>query len=95
MCKNILAGINCRKGPIYCWYNHNRKASETREISRTTNRQTTSLPEFNEHNFPYGPTSRGPVVGQDNMDLKVIHQTLIQQQQQMTVLMAEILKLKN
>jgi hypothetical protein len=94
MCKNILAGINCRKGPIYCWYNHSRKAVETGELSRSTYRNTTTVPAFNEQNFPNGPTPKGAVVGQGNMDLQMIHQTLLTQQQQMTSMMTEIMKLK-
>ena len=78
------------KGPIYSWYNHYRKAAETGEIPRSTNRQTTTVPSFDAQHFLYGPTPRRPVVGQDNMDLKVL-----QQQQQMTVIMVEILKMKN
>jgi hypothetical protein len=23
ICKNIAAGLNCRKGPVHCWYKHN------------------------------------------------------------------------
>ena len=94
MCKNILAGINCRKGPIYCWYNHSKRAAEAGELSRSTYRNTTTVPALNEQNFPNGPTPKGAVVGQGNMDLQMILQTLLTQQQQMTVMMAEILKLK-
>ena len=94
MCKNISAGLNCRKGPAHCWYNHNKQAANTGATSRSTSRNTTSVPAFTEGNFPYGLTPRGAVVGQGNLDLQMIHQTLLQQQQQMTVMMAEILKLK-
>ena len=94
MCKNILAGINCSKGPIYCWYNHNQQAARTGALSRSTSRNTSSIPAFTEENFPYGPIPKGAVVGQGNMDLQMINQTLITQQQQMSVIMTEILKLK-
>ena len=94
MCKNITAGITCRKGPLYCWYNHNQQASNTGAISRSTNINTTTVPAFNETNFPYGPTPKGVVVGQGNMDLQMIQQALLTQQQQMTSILAEILNLK-
>ena len=94
MCKNILAGITCRKGPIYCWYNHSQQAESTGAISRSTRRNTTAVLPFTEQNFPSGPIPKGVVMGQGNIDLQMIQHTLLAQQQQMTALMGEMLKLK-
>ena len=95
MCKNISAGLNCRKGPVHCWYNHIKKDAITGATLRPTSQNPTSVPAFTEENFPYRLTPRGAVVGQGNIDLQMIHQTLLTQQQAMTVMMDEIMKLKN
>ena len=89
-CKNFIAGLNCRMGPEWCWYRHDRTGTK----STSTLPKSTSAPSFNLQNFPHGPTPQGVVVGQSNVDLQVIQQTLIAQQQQMTVMMTEILKLQ-
>ena len=89
MCKNITAGLNCRKGPVHCWYKHNQGSSPN-----TTPRNTTSVPAFNVENFPHGPTPQGAVVGQTQMQLQIIQQTLQAQQQQMSLLMTEIMRMR-
>ena len=89
-CKNIVAGLNFRKGMEFCWYRHDRVGTNL----RSTSRSTMTTPSYTLPNFPYEPTPQGPVVGQDNVSLQMIHQTLQVQQQQMTVMMAELLKLK-
>ena len=61
-CKNIMAGLNCRKGTEFCWYRHDRAATN----SRSTPRNNMTVPAYTLQNFPYGPTPQGAVVGQDN-----------------------------
>ena len=90
LCKNIAAGINCRKGPENCWYRHD-QLTNPRSTSRNN---ITAVPAFTEQNFPFGPTPQRAVVGQGNVELQLIQQTL-QQQQQMTIMMTEIMKLRN
>ena len=82
ICKNIEAGLICRKGPDHCWYQHNMMNS-----SRSTLRNNTTVPVFNVENFPHGPTPQGGVVGQNNMQFQIIQQTLQAQQQQMALMM--------
>ena len=88
-CKNIEAGLTCRKGPNHCWYRHDR-ATRTKTISRTN----TETPAFTVENFPFGPTPQGGVVGQNHMQLQMIQQTLQAQQQQMSLMMTELLRMR-
>ena len=90
MCKNILAGVNCRKGPVYCWYRHN----QNDEPTRSTPLNNIRAPAFNVQNFPYGPTPQRAVVGQNHVSLQMIQQTLQAQQHQMSVIMAELMRLR-
>ena len=90
MCKNILAGVNCRKSAVYCWHRHTNDASSPKDIPMNN----TAAPAFNVKNFPYGPTPQRAVVGQDNVSLQMIQQTLQSQQQQMTVIMSELMRLR-
>ena len=55
-CKKIQAGINCQKGPVYCWYRHDLRVPTTTGNSRSTWGPITTAPAFNVENFPYGPT---------------------------------------
>ena len=88
-CKNIEAGLTCRKGPNHCWYRHDR-ATRTKTISRTN----TETPAFTVENFPFGPTPQGGVVGQNHMQLQMIQQTLQAQQRQMSLMMTEFLRMR-
>ena len=90
ICKNILAGVTCRKGPVYCWYRHN----HNNESTRSTPINNIRAPEFNVQNFPYGPTPQRAVVGQDHVSLQMIQQTLQAQQHEMSVMMVELLRLR-
>ena len=90
VCKNIAAGLNCRKGPVYGWYRH----EQTNSTSRSTQRNTTAAPAFTLQNFPFRPAPQGAAVGHNNMELQIIQQTLHQQQQQMSAIMTEIMKLR-
>ena len=93
-CKNIQAGVNCKKGSLHCWYRHDMPTnSNTSATLENTRRNTTTAPEFNLQNFPLGPTPQGVAVGTKSMELQMIHQTLQQQQQQMTTMMMAIMKL--
>ena len=89
-CKNILSGVNCRKGAVYCWYCHTQNGATTRD----TQINNIPAPVFNVQNFSYGPTPQRAVVGQDNVSLQMIQQTLQAQQQQMTVIMSELMRLR-
>ena len=95
-CKDIETN-NCRKGPQHCWYRHDRL--QTNSNSRSTTNNTTRAPSYTQQDFPNLPTTTHKnVVGQVNMEqqqLQMIQQTLQQQQQQMTLIMSEIMKLKN
>ena len=91
VCKNISAGINCRKGPENCWYRHDH-ISIPKSILR---KNTTAVPAFTPQNFPYGPTPRRTVVGQDNVELQLIQKALQHQQEQMATMMTALLKLAN
>ena len=91
VCKNIAAGINCRKGPENCWYRHDQHITP----KSTLRNSTTAVPAFTQQNFPYGPTPLRAVVGQSNVELQLIQQTLQQQQQQMATIMTALLKLTN
>ena len=89
VCKNILAGINCRNGPENCWYRHDQCTIPKSTIINNTK----SVPAFTPENFPFGPTPRKAVVGPNNVEFQLIQQTLQQQQQQMATMMAAILQL--
>lgn len=93
-CKKIQAGINCQKGPVYCWYRHDLRVPTTTGNSRSTWGPITTAPAFNVENFPYGPTPQRAMVGQDKVELQMIYQTLQQQQQQMVAMMAKIMRMK-
>jgi hypothetical protein len=93
-CKNIQAGVNCKKGPLHCWYRHDLPVITESGSSNSTRGSNTTVPAFNVENFLYGPTPKAAMVGQGNVELQFIHQTLQQQQQQMLAMMAEIMKLK-
>ena len=87
--KNIEAGLTCRKGPDHCWYRHDMMTN-----SRPTSRNHTTDPAFNVENFPFGPTPQGAVVGQSQMELQMIQHSLQAQQQQMSLMMAEIMRIR-
>ena len=89
MCKNIEAGLKCRKGPMHCWYRHDRVIR-----TETTSRNNTEAPAFTVQNFPFRPTPQGGVVGQNQMQLQMIQQTLQAQQQQMSMMMTEIMRMR-
>ena len=94
VCKNIANGLNCRKGPLHCWYKHEQPNLVADTTSRSTQRNTMTAPESTLQNFPFGPAPQGAVVGHNNMELHMIQQTLHQQQQQMSVIMTEIMRLR-
>ena len=95
-CKNVQNGVNCIKGPLHCWYRHDMPVNQnTSAPIVNTQRNTTAAPAFNLQNFPLGPTPQGAVVGNQSMELQIIHQTLQQQQQQMATMMMAIMKLTN
>ena len=71
ICKNIEAGLTCRKGPDHCWYRHDMMTN-----SRPTSRNHTTGPAFNAENFPFRPTPQGAVVGQSQMQLQMIQHSL-------------------
>ena len=92
ICKNIAAGLNCRKGPAHCWYRHEQIISNT--TSRSTQRNTTAVPASTLQNFPFCSAPPGAVVVQKNMELQMIQKALHRQQQQMSAMMTEIMRLR-
>ena len=95
-CKDIDTN-KCRKGPLHCWYRHDR--FKTNSDSRSTTKNSTSVPSYTQQDFPNLPTTtQWNVVGKANMEqqqLHMIQQTLQQQQQQMILMISEIMKLKH
>ena len=89
MCKFFQAGLTCMKGPDHCWYRHNMMTTQM-----STSRNNTTAPKFNVENFPFGPTPHGAVVGHSQMQLQIIQQTLQAQQQQMSLMMTEIMRMR-
>ena len=59
VCKNIVSGLECWKGPINFWYRHDCATHVTSDFKKHINKKNISGPDFNYQHFSDGTHTKG------------------------------------